>query len=745
MASDGNQRKPGASTWTSRLDAPSPADPGKRTLTEALAPQAVSAPPAPAVQRRSGGGPAGPAHDGSAIHDAAARGVATPASPLPHGATIQQLFGRRDISQVQAHTGPEAAFSATAMGAEAYAMGEHVVLRRTDLHTVAHEAAHVVQQRDGVQLKAGVGQAGDAYERHADEVADAVVAGKSVEDLLGQVPGGGQRGPAVQRAGASPDRVASPEVGITPPTGGIDKPGFIDHGDGAFIRTGPREAGGTPVREAPLSPATRVFATGTHPHAPEWMYVTAFPAHEIVRGYVQGFRVNLDLPEPLAELRQLHGGETVEGLAKEKFGHAVHDGHDLRFYENVLLHVNKGRAGIAGSYQDPGVLGGGANKIQLQAGHRIWLVSAEFARSLEGIVPSGSLTGGAVAKARRFAGHVQDILHSVTESRRYLGEVAGEYAQAIRDHESEILGIVGAFLAAEALSALLAAVPTGVTQIIAVVIQLILSAIGAAGMVEAGIAAAQHGAAWLTTAWTASGKPDKLADASREFIQMLVSLAMAALSYLGAKGNYGNALKIASSMPTGGLPALAVVGGGQMGGAGAHTSVLVGPGTGSLGVGGAMMSQADKDNHGGGSIEESGPKLPEGLDKRLTKVIKDVIQRARAGKLLKAGNYHPHFDDSTVLSILKDADAVYQSEGKASRLIFRKGNDIIVVEGPGSGQGNVVTGYGPSGIKGDSGAAALGGAAEEGGAPITHEMIINGTIPVPEGRPPVPKAVQRAP
>ena len=49
------------------------------------------------------------------------------------------------------------------------------------------------------------------------------------------------------------------------------------------------------------------------------------------------------MPEPLAELRQLHGGETAEGLAREKFGHAVRDGHDLRFYENVLLYVNKGR------------------------------------------------------------------------------------------------------------------------------------------------------------------------------------------------------------------------------------------------------------------------------------------------------------------------------------------------------------------------------------------------------------------
>jgi hypothetical protein len=198
-------------------------------------------------------------------------------------------------------------------------------------------------------------------------------------------------------------------------------------------------------------------------------------------------------------------------------------------------------------------------------------------------------------------------------------------------------------------------------------------------------------------------------------------------------------------MPTGGLPALAIAGGGQLGGAGTATGVLIGPGTGSFGIAGNAMMQADKEEGSGGTQEESGPKIPEGLDKRLTKLVKDVIQRARNGKLLKSGNYHAHFDDATVLQILKDTDAIYQSEGEAGRLIFRKGNDIVVVEGPGSGQGSVITGYGPSGIKGDSGAAALGDAAGDAGAPITDAMIKNGTISVPQGRPPIPKAVQIAP
>ncbi len=85
------------------------------------------------------------------------------------------------------------------MGAQAYATGNHVVLGdRADLHTVAHEAAHVVQQRGGVQLKGGVGDAGDAYERQADEAADRVVRGESAEDVLG--PRGADSAPRGSRS-----------------------------------------------------------------------------------------------------------------------------------------------------------------------------------------------------------------------------------------------------------------------------------------------------------------------------------------------------------------------------------------------------------------------------------------------------------------------------------------------------------------------------------------------------------------
>jgi hypothetical protein len=154
--------------------------PGKHTLVEQVAPAEI--------QRRASGA-ADP--DAGAVHAAAERGIATPATELPHGQRIQRAFGRHDVSGIQAHVGGDAAATARGMQADGYAAGNHVVLASADLATAAHEAAHVVQQRAGVQLKGGVGAAGDQHEQHADAVAARVTAGESAEDLLDAYAGAG--------------------------------------------------------------------------------------------------------------------------------------------------------------------------------------------------------------------------------------------------------------------------------------------------------------------------------------------------------------------------------------------------------------------------------------------------------------------------------------------------------------------------------------------------------------------------
>jgi hypothetical protein len=134
------------------------------------------------------------------IQAAANRGVSGAAGSLPHLDAIQKSFGKHDVSHVKAHGDQAAAEGAEAMGAEAFASDDRVAFASApSLHTAAHEAAHVVQQRAGVQLKGGVGEADDEYERHADAVADRVVAGKSAEAELDRLAGRGAGGRGIQR------------------------------------------------------------------------------------------------------------------------------------------------------------------------------------------------------------------------------------------------------------------------------------------------------------------------------------------------------------------------------------------------------------------------------------------------------------------------------------------------------------------------------------------------------------------
>ncbi len=151
----------------------------------------------PIVQRH------GDAHTGlddAAIATHAARGVAGSGHALPHLDAIQRAFGPHDVTGVRAHVGGAAAAASLAIGAHAYATGNDVAFAAPpDLFLAAHEAAHVVQQRQGVHLSSAVGQVGDPYEQHADAVAMAVVRGESAAALLGAGAEGARGVALVQR------------------------------------------------------------------------------------------------------------------------------------------------------------------------------------------------------------------------------------------------------------------------------------------------------------------------------------------------------------------------------------------------------------------------------------------------------------------------------------------------------------------------------------------------------------------
>ena len=144
------------------------------------------------------------------IGAAAAAGVSGAGGSLPHLDAIQRAFGpAHDLLGVRAHVGGDATAACDAIGAQAYATGGRVAFReQPDLHTAAHEAAHLVQQASGVRLANTVGEAGDGYEHHADAVADRVVRGESAADLL--------RGHGAAGAGSLPQAARTVQRKIKP-------------------------------------------------------------------------------------------------------------------------------------------------------------------------------------------------------------------------------------------------------------------------------------------------------------------------------------------------------------------------------------------------------------------------------------------------------------------------------------------------------------------------------------------------
>lgn len=121
------------------------------------------------------------------VRSEAEAGVRGQGGPLPHLDKLGPLFGGHDLRGVEAFTDGGAREACRTIGAEAYATGEKVAFAQgsPDLRTAAHEAAHVVQQRAGLELDEGVGAASDVHEVQAERVAEAVTGGRSAAVLLG--------------------------------------------------------------------------------------------------------------------------------------------------------------------------------------------------------------------------------------------------------------------------------------------------------------------------------------------------------------------------------------------------------------------------------------------------------------------------------------------------------------------------------------------------------------------------------
>lgn len=119
--------------------------------------------------------------------------------------------------------------------------------------------------------------------------------------------------------------------------------------------------------------------------------------------------------------------------------------------------------------------------------------------------------------------------------------------------------------------------------------------------------------------------------------------------------------------------------------------------------------------------------------KDITKAISQaqkIIKDAKNGKIKKASQYHGRLSSELEQEILSNPDEVYLTTGSNPKYMFRKGNNVVITGGPGSGRGAIITSYGPDGPRGESGASIYGGNPSDPGMPVTDSMIRNGKIPI---------------
>lgn len=310
------------------------------------------------------------------VHRAAARGIAGSGGTLPYLDEIQKSFGpTHDLSGVRAHVGGAAAEASAAMSAEAYATGEDIAFRsQPDLHTAAHEAAHVVQQRAGVHLAGGVGRAGDAYECQADAVAERVVRGESVEHLLAGHHAAGahavvQRAPGDETVDGGAPELAVYEGAAVGQPGKISAPaGQYEHARSAGVNVRARPDGALPeigkVRYNATVHVKSLDVTGA-------FYFIMSRSSGVI-GWINRHFVALDMPDAHAELHHITEPDLTTILKNHYVDGGLWQlgtGNDYTTLAAAVVAANQGREGV---------------QIDWISTERTWMNIASSRRSIPG-------------------------------------------------------------------------------------------------------------------------------------------------------------------------------------------------------------------------------------------------------------------------------------------------------------------------------------------------------------------------
>ncbi|WP_075298531.1 LysM peptidoglycan-binding domain-containing protein [Stigmatella aurantiaca] len=195
----------------------------------------------------------------------------------------------------------------------------------------------------------------------------------------------------------------------------VESFGRVSNDDGVNLRAAP---GGAILKRLPFN--TRVFVSR---ELPGDCYFVALDDGSF--GYVYSKFVNIHAPDPEATLYKLKKDEGALEVVKKYYkGNAISWGQDERFYVNVLVEANRHKdpSGIYKPQPDADW-----STTQTREDYVIWVPSIEFAKSLRGKVPSGSISYEAWQTAKRtataigdfflgYAAFVAGLIHGALES-----------------------------------------------------------------------------------------------------------------------------------------------------------------------------------------------------------------------------------------------------------------------------------------------------------------------------------------
>jgi len=327
------------------------------------------------------------------------------------------------------------------------------------------------------------------------------------------------------------------------PTGGtsINKVGIVawDASPPLRLRSSPNTAADNVISQ--LAFKTHLQVIKEFPG--KWYFVSTQDGQ---LGYVAKDYVKTNLPEPNATLHRVEAGLPgfAISIAEKYYKQYANDwGQDLRFYVNVLAWVNKRTV--------PNTTDGWRD-VKFDAGDLIWIPSHDFARSLRGVVNSGSITHNIADKIGiadfldRTGELWDDFRTAVALSAKYIPEAIGRHVEAA------ILGVLQSIAEMLAIAAAILAISTALGAAIGALAGGVGAAPGAAAGFEVGMvllnwlglgmlvvwigqALVKVGSAFgsfLGAVWNARGDEKKLDLAAHQFAEALGTLCGVSLEAL---------------------------------------------------------------------------------------------------------------------------------------------------------------------------------------------------------------------